>query len=334
VGCFEGPDRLPGEPFDSLLTQVAVVEGRHGLEVDLRLGPGATGYSRREETSTEIALLFGSAADGLAPLDPKPARTRGEVHRVVLDPTHGGLDGGRRVGGIEEKWLTLELARTLADSLRAQGFEVFLTRNEDRPLSGEERASFANEMNGDLFLSFGIEDFGAMRTPDVRCLVHAPVEAPGRAQVVAGFRLVPWEAAQSIHGEESRSAARWVLHTASSERPLDRDADPAPLRALEGVNMPAVLVLLGPDAVDVATWRISRLHLASGLTEAVLGYAGRDRVRVERFDPFGDPRRGLTPVEHDRRSEDARRDERRQAIRDARGSRRDSRDRRVREGGR
>jgi N-acetylmuramoyl-L-alanine amidase len=79
---------------------------------------------------------------------------RGPVRRVVVDAGHGGHDPGaigpRRV---REKDVTLAIARRLAKKLRAAGFEVVLTRRDDRYLALEERTAIANTARGDLFVS-------------------------------------------------------------------------------------------------------------------------------------------------------------------------------------
>ncbi len=80
--------------------------------------------------------------------------TRGPVRRIVVDAGHGGHDPGaigpRRV---REKDVTLAMARRLAKKLRASGFEVVLTRSDDRFLALEERTALANTARGDLFVS-------------------------------------------------------------------------------------------------------------------------------------------------------------------------------------
>ena len=51
---------------------------------------------------------------------------------VVIDAGHGGEDGGTvGVNGVYEKDLNLNIALFLADWLRADGYEVVLTRTED-----------------------------------------------------------------------------------------------------------------------------------------------------------------------------------------------------------
>ena len=56
------------------------------------------------------------------------------VPTIVIDAGHGGEDGGTSSGGVVEKDLNLSISRDLADMLRAAGYEVLLTRNEDRLL--------------------------------------------------------------------------------------------------------------------------------------------------------------------------------------------------------
>ncbi len=78
----------------------------------------------------------------------------GSVRRVVVDAGHGGHDPGaigpRRV---REKVVTLSIARRLARKLRSAGFEVVLTRADDRYLALEERTAIANTARADLFVS-------------------------------------------------------------------------------------------------------------------------------------------------------------------------------------
>lgn len=87
--------------------------------------------------------------DGPAlPLELRPVRT------VVLDPGHGGRDpGATGLGGLQEKDVTLRLARALRERLEGRGFRVELTRSGDETLDLEERTAFAEGVGGDLFVS-------------------------------------------------------------------------------------------------------------------------------------------------------------------------------------
>ncbi len=85
---------------------------------------------------------------------PAEAPERGPVHRIVVDAGHGGHDPGA-IGPtrLKEKDVTLSIAHRLARKLRAEGFEVLLTRTADRYLALEERTAIANTARGDLFVS-------------------------------------------------------------------------------------------------------------------------------------------------------------------------------------
>jgi N-acetylmuramoyl-L-alanine amidase len=49
---------------------------------------------------------------------------------VVVDPGHGGKDGGARHGGVNEDEINLAAGRALAAALRADGYRVLMTREE------------------------------------------------------------------------------------------------------------------------------------------------------------------------------------------------------------
>ncbi|UNE53443.1 N-acetylmuramoyl-L-alanine amidase [Bartonella machadoae] len=75
--------------------------------------------------------------------------------RVVLDPGHGGIDGGARgITGILEKNITLAFARALRDELKKDShITVTLTRDSDVFLRLSERVKKAQEFDADLFIS-------------------------------------------------------------------------------------------------------------------------------------------------------------------------------------
>jgi N-acetylmuramoyl-L-alanine amidase len=76
------------------------------------------------------------------------------VRRVVVDAGHGGHDPGA-IGPtrVKEKDVTLAIARRLAAKLKAGGYEVIMTRTDDRFVALEERPAIANTQRGDLFIS-------------------------------------------------------------------------------------------------------------------------------------------------------------------------------------
>ncbi|MCB1383420.1 MAG: N-acetylmuramoyl-L-alanine amidase [Notoacmeibacter sp.] len=74
---------------------------------------------------------------------------------VVLDPGHGGIDGGAEgAHGTVEKTITLAFALELRKKLEETGrFEVFMTRDDDTFLRLDERVRVGRQYGADLFLS-------------------------------------------------------------------------------------------------------------------------------------------------------------------------------------
>jgi len=85
-----------------------------------------------------------------------PASLSGAV--VVLDPGHGGRDGGAPLAASHdvfrnEKQLNLAIAQKVRSRLQAQGVTVHMTRTDDSYLSLDERVAFTRRVNPDMFVS-------------------------------------------------------------------------------------------------------------------------------------------------------------------------------------
>ena len=80
---------------------------------------------------------------------------------VVLDPGHGGKDGGadNDVSGLKEKDVTLRFCQILRGLLKSSGVQVILTRTSDTSLHPTKvtdlsmRAGVANNANADCLVS-------------------------------------------------------------------------------------------------------------------------------------------------------------------------------------
>lgn len=77
-----------------------------------------------------------------------------KVRRIIVDPGHGGHDPGAMHNGLREKDITLDVSLRLKQILEAEfGFEVLMTRGQDRFVPLEERTAYANSNAADLFVS-------------------------------------------------------------------------------------------------------------------------------------------------------------------------------------
>lgn len=115
------------------------------------LASGADRKAVHPPVAPPEALANGEKAD---PWFPKPVQLQ-YVHKLVLDPGHGGDNLGT-VGalGIREKSLVLDYARKIAAFVRTHSnVEVVLTREADVALPLRDRPRLANEKKGDALIS-------------------------------------------------------------------------------------------------------------------------------------------------------------------------------------
>ena len=97
---------------------------------------------------------------------------------IIIDPGHGGEDSGAvGVNGRLEKDLNLEIAMTLGQILRDEGYTVVFTRTTDRMLYSDDqnikgmrklsdlknRCGIADEYPNALFISVHMNTFGASK---------------------------------------------------------------------------------------------------------------------------------------------------------------------------
>ena len=93
------------------------------------------------------------ALGGSAAKQPTEEPKRGKP-LIVIDPGHGGIDPGAIGSTINEKQLTLAVAKALKKELEDTGkFRVLLTRSRDVYIPLRERFGLAREKGAELFIS-------------------------------------------------------------------------------------------------------------------------------------------------------------------------------------
>jgi len=241
-----------------------------------------------------------------APADPAPAPSAPSAFRVVLDPGHGATeDGAIGPSGLKEKDLALDMARRLAALLKADGFEVVLTREGDDGPSLDQRAEVANVQRADVFLSLhanasrsskarGAETYFLSRdATDTAARTVAALEndaADVNGGVSAGtvpgdgdgaIPLILWDMAQTIYLEQSSQLAEIVQRELNGALAItDRGVRQAPFRVLVGATMPAVLVELGFLTNPEEEKRLADGEYRRKLSEALLAALKQYRTRV------------------------------------------------------
>jgi N-acetylmuramoyl-L-alanine amidase len=241
-----------------------------------------------ELAATDLAPAPGRPA---APTEPLPS-PRATVQTIVIDPGHGGDDVGvRAADGLEEKELTLDVARRLRGLLEARlGLRVLLTRDDDRTLGLDERAAVANNNKADLFVSLHANAalVSSMAGAEVLYLrvdrqdedardASEPTVVP---VLGGGFRtvdIVRWDLAQTRHLERSAAFAGMLEEELRRRVPISpRGVQQAPMRVLAAANMPAALVemayLTNPEQARSAAGEQFRDAVAQALFEAIVRF--------------------------------------------------------------
>lgn len=110
-------------------------------------------------------------------LSPPHNRPGTPVKNVCLDPGHGGKDPGYCVGSKQEKKYALLLAQEVQRQLTHAGFNVSLTRKDDRFVELSDRPRIARRRNADLFVSLHFNaaerESRSVRGSQVFCLTPA-----------------------------------------------------------------------------------------------------------------------------------------------------------------
>jgi N-acetylmuramoyl-L-alanine amidase len=294
-------------PAQSLVTGVRVVDATT-LAVDL--GPRFAGYrSTSMPTDTTLRLVLDILAQAQTetpgqptpPVQPQPGppeippafgQGSSVIHTIAVDAGHGGDDEGvRTADGVKEKDLALAIARRVRAIVEARlGLRVLLTRDDDRNVPMDERASLANNNKADLFISLHAN--GSMRPATSGAAIYCAAFDKDAAQTAAAggterlptfgggqrdIEMVPWDLAQTRHLAQSETFAELLEqqfrdHVPLASRPIDR----APLRVLESANMPAVLIELGyltnPDQAKLLTGEAFQNTAAQAIFDAIVRF--------------------------------------------------------------
>jgi N-acetylmuramoyl-L-alanine amidase len=199
-----------------------------------------------------------------APRDKKAALPLANVtgiHKIVIDPGHGGKDPGAvGVGGIMEKDLVLSIAKKLALKLKNEmGIQVVLTRNDDRFVALEDRTYRANAEDADLFISLhtnasangearGVETYYLDNTSDEAAMRLAARENGGARKPVSDLQFILSDMTQNMKLEDSITLAHRLQQSVvggmskAVGEARDLGVKKALFYVLVGARMPSVLV--------------------------------------------------------------------------------------------
>jgi N-acetylmuramoyl-L-alanine amidase len=258
-------------------------------------------------TSPErLVVEVGRSAPG-SPAAPLPSAAPGHV-TIVIDAGHGGTETGAiGPGGLQEKDITLQIARKLSAALtKNMACRVVLTRDSDEVISLDDRTSVANHEKADLFLSVhanssrlpgahGSETYYlSLQASDKLAQEVASQEnqtspsSPGSSGTTnKDLDFILWDLAQSAHLKESSELAETIqneLNVVSGTQ--NRGIKQAPFRVLVGATMPAVLVeaafISNPDEEKKLSSIPFQENVADAVAKAVASFFAKHRGAAQR----------------------------------------------------
>lgn len=127
-----------------------------GLMYEFNLQAGAEVEVYTKEDGTQLQVRIKNRK--FAPVQPKEEASgmyKG-CGLIMIDPGHGGVDGGAIRDGINEKDINLDVSKMVAQILRKKGYNVDLTRWDDSTLSLENRVEYSDSNKASLFVSIHV----------------------------------------------------------------------------------------------------------------------------------------------------------------------------------
>jgi N-acetylmuramoyl-L-alanine amidase len=171
---------------------------------------------------------------------------------IVLDPAHGGTDtGARGEGGLAEKDIVLQMARTVRAQLAIQGYRVVMTRKDDSNPSYDDRAAVANAYRNAIFISLHVASTGTSGTVHAYYDQSSATIPPPPLPATAGVQplapptsaLMLWDLAQRPYIDLSHHLADVIQSQLARSFPGSPVLSMgAAVRALRSVMAPAVAI--------------------------------------------------------------------------------------------
>jgi N-acetylmuramoyl-L-alanine amidase len=183
------------------------------------------------------------------------------IRTVVIDAGHGGRDTGAigQAGG-REKDIALDLARRLREKLAQRpDYRVFLVRETDAYMPLNERVSYVNSLDTDLFISLHTNELPGTSTDSLELYYFGPNPDP-RTRNLAKLENRHWSYEISEYEERLNAPMRLEASKGFAEsirtsflksrQPEGRTTfkpivGTAALVVLLGVKAPSVLVEIG-----------------------------------------------------------------------------------------
>jgi N-acetylmuramoyl-L-alanine amidase len=206
----------------------------------------APGRASTQALAPQAGLPPAKPAAPALPAVPMPVQLNRMT--IFIDPGHGGIDSGSRIGEATlEKNVTLAVAFRLRSLLAARGFSVILTRDADatppnaagQPITLDDRAGLANHAHPAACLLLHATGSG------VGVHLYSSELDPADAEP----QPLPWLLAQAAWVAQSRLLER-QLASALGKAGVALVRSSASVRPVDSLTCPALVVELAPQSED------------------------------------------------------------------------------------
>jgi N-acetylmuramoyl-L-alanine amidase len=212
---------------------------------------------------------------------------------IVIDPGHGGLDGGAvSDGGLAEKDIVLQVAYELERVLESfPRIRVELTRRDDLQVPLAERTALANALHADIFVSLhvnasgrstasGFEAYYLDVAGDRAARRLANIENQSDAEEVDDLQFILSDLVQSGKLKQSIVLAHLIEREVVDElqgrwpQVKSHGVKKAPFYVLMGAHMPCVLLEMffmdNPDDERLLKQSAFRTRLSKAIAKGIM----------------------------------------------------------------
>ncbi len=195
---------------------------------------------------------------------------------ILLDPGHGGPDGGAGAEGALEKDIALSVSKKLRDYLQEQGALVIMTREEDKDLAED-----------------GTRGYSRRKVEDLKKRLAMINESEANFFVSVHLNSIPsqkWSGAQTFYApqlKENAKAAKFIQDELRINlENTDRKAKPlSSVYILKNAKKPGVLVEVGflsnPTEKQLLKTEEYQEKVAASIYKGMLRYFSNENELVE-----------------------------------------------------
>jgi len=214
-------------------------------------------------------------------IPPDLTEAQSTLRTIVIDAGHGGKDPGAYNTKLElnEKALTLEVAKLLEKRLKKLGYKTYLTRKNDKFIELTERPAQARKRKADLFVSIHFNSSETESAQGIESYAYTLLNQPStsRNTVDAGDKI--FRRANRNDNLNILLAYYTQSNLISATHETDRGVKRARFTVLEELQCPGVLVELGflrnPDTAKKLLTETYLDQLSAALANAIVDYQKR-----------------------------------------------------------